>query len=706
MMGQNTENTVVIYPGPPGLTSADDYTVDVNGQVLFVYEARVNFSRVPDKDQVSELTPFAYFDFSGSVTVTVTTTREIKSVDLRPKSYGIVPKVNGNIIRFTLTEPRKITLELNGDLHRALHLFANPLECDVPDPDDPRVLYFGPGVHEAGTITLQCDQTVYLAGGAYVYGTIRGSGASNASIRGRGIISGQHETWYTAGIVADQCHSLNLRDIIIVDPAGWTVTIKDSDHVTVDNIKLLCSRKNSDGINLVSTRHAVVNDCFVRNWDDGICLKGMNGGDSHHTRVTRCVIWSDAAQSLELGYETQMAVLDDVLFQDIDIIHHLMPGYLALTVHNGDRATITNVLFEDIRVEDSVSALADVWIGDSQWMKDAERGYIRGVHFKNVSLLGRDWLTDPSIRTQPDVALSPLASRTSRLQGYDASHRVEAVTFENVHILGQFIGGVDEGGIHLGEHVGRVQFIPPSDGSPVASFLASTGAGAPPPVSIRFDASASRGQLDDIRTYLWAFGDGATATGLRATHTYTSQGNYLVELTVTDDAGRIGKSARFITILPAREANAGGPLLNGLGYQYYEGDFDPHTDFGQVAPVSEGICRNLDISSRKRDHSFGFVYTGYFHAPMDGVYRFKAGVAYAAAYAMVAGAALYIGDRDVSANNSGWGQIGLKAGYHPLRVTLFTKSADTRWEVKVAGPGIAEQPIPDEILFRSADDNR
>jgi hypothetical protein len=60
----------------------------------------------------------------------------------------------------------------------------------------------------------------------------------------------------------------------------------------------------------------------------------------------------------------------------------------------------------------------------------------------------------------------------------------------------------------------------------------------------------------------------------------------------------------------------------------------------------------------------GFAYTGYFHAPVDGVYRFKADVAFAAAYAMEAGAALSIGEREVSANNSGWGQIGLKAGCH------------------------------------------
>jgi len=54
---------------------------------------------------------------------------------------------------------------------------------------------------------------------------------------------------------------------------------------------------------------------------------------------------------------------------------------------------------------------------------------------------------------------------------------------------------------------------------------------------ITFDARASRAGAGQIVSYAWDFGDGATATGQRATHTYTHQGNYQVRLTVVDSGG-------------------------------------------------------------------------------------------------------------------------------------------------------------------------
>jgi len=40
-----------------------------------------------------------------------------------------------------------------------------------------------------------------------------------------------------------------------------------------------------------------------------------------------------------------------------------------------------------------------------------------------------------------------------------------------------------------------------------------------------------------ITTYSWVFGDGATATGVTASHTYAANGSYVITLTVTDDKG-------------------------------------------------------------------------------------------------------------------------------------------------------------------------
>ena len=66
-----------------------------------------------------------------------------------------------------------MTLEVNGNWVGALHLFANPPETDAPQPGDPNVIYFGPGIHEVSQLVVRNNQTVYVAGGAVVRGVIR-----------------------------------------------------------------------------------------------------------------------------------------------------------------------------------------------------------------------------------------------------------------------------------------------------------------------------------------------------------------------------------------------------------------------------------------------------------------------------------------------------------------------------------------------------
>lgn len=67
-------------------------------------------------------------------------------------------------------------------------------------------------------------------------------------------------------------------------------------------------------------------------------------------------------------------------------------------------------------------------------------------------------------------------------------------------------------------------------GSPVASFTASSPGFN---TTLNFDASGSIGGV----SYSWDFGDGNTGTGINASHTYATAGNYCVKLTVTNSCG-------------------------------------------------------------------------------------------------------------------------------------------------------------------------
>ncbi|MEY2848657.1 MAG: hypothetical protein RI885_1322 [Actinomycetota bacterium] len=70
------------------------------------------------------------------------------------------------------------------------------------------------------------------------------------------------------------------------------------------------------------------------------------------------------------------------------------------------------------------------------------------------------------------------------------------------------------------------------------------------------DASASTDTDGSIVRYSWDFGDGATASGASAGHTYTQAGSYTVTLTVTDDDGATDTTARVVTVVAPNVAPA------------------------------------------------------------------------------------------------------------------------------------------------------
>ena len=169
------KNTLPIYEGPKTMESSRTASVRVNGYELFVYDVMVNHEHIWNANTQPTYTPMAYFDFSGIVGVEIEMPgleHPVESAAVLPSAAGIVPEVRDGTVRFDLEEPGQYTVVFNGDVNKALHLFANPPEEEVPDPDDPGVYYIGPGEWVMDAIVLKDNETLYISGGAVLHSIV------------------------------------------------------------------------------------------------------------------------------------------------------------------------------------------------------------------------------------------------------------------------------------------------------------------------------------------------------------------------------------------------------------------------------------------------------------------------------------------------------------------------------------------------------
>jgi hypothetical protein len=440
-----------VSPAPPGEELSKAYTVEVEGKDVPVYIAKVapadparRWKAMDDKANSAdyfETAAFASFDMQGPVNVRVTCPQTIESAKALPSSFNLHPAIRGNSLTLTLVEPKPVTIEVNGRWVGALHLFANPPETDAPRAGDPHVIYFGPGIHEVSHLVVSNNQTVYVAGGALVRGLIRPdeefrvsgySGlrtysptfvlrGSNITFRGRGIVDGSCCPTHARNLVSVQGQDIRLEGVILRDASTWTIPIRQSDRVTVQNVKLLGYRANSDGIDICNSRDVTVEGCFIRTLDDLIVVKTDQGqGEARRILARDCVLWNEVAHALSIGAELRDNV-DDVRFTNCDVIHDQGREW-TLRVYHCDSARIRNVRFDTLRIEES-PRLISLWIDQAVWTRDTARGHIDGVQFKGIK-----------------ATANPLRVE---LKGYDAAHAIENVEFEDVVVNGRPLAAAD-----------------------------------------------------------------------------------------------------------------------------------------------------------------------------------------------------------------------------------------------------------------------
>lgn len=480
---------VVVYPAPEGCALNADFTVRVRApggawQPVPTYLVKVD--AVTGTEHAPRNTSLAYFDFAGSVEIAVTSARgRIEQARVRPLSYGITPRVSGDTLTFTLTQPRNLSVEVNGDIFGNLQLFANPIETSRPDPHDSNVIYFGPGLHEikasptpesslpplvnephgkyppafyrelrARTLRVPSGKTVYIAGGAVVRGRITCEGVENVRMLGRGMVE--------QGAKGSGVRIANSRNVEVEGIFTPQCLTGGSQHVRITNVKCMSYLGNGDGMNVIASTDVVIDGVFNRNSDDCITVYGSRGGfvgDARDITVQNSTLWADVAHPILVGTHgstPKPETLEHLTFRNLDILDHMeaqldYQGCLALNA--GDSNLIRHVRFEDIRIEDfRQGQLVNLRVFyNRKYCTSPGRG-IEDVLFKNITYTG----------THADLSL---------IAGYDDTRKVRGIVFEDLVINGTLITDVmaskpawyktsDLARIFIGEHVEGVEFLP------------------------------------------------------------------------------------------------------------------------------------------------------------------------------------------------------------------------------------------------------
>jgi hypothetical protein len=295
----------------------------------------------PEHNRDTYAHSWASFDFSGDpVEVRVRILRPLDGLTLPLKSCGIYPLplgiecdiIGDDVIRFTMEKPAKIAIVPNHlqaheklknitqkgvyeGYRNPLFLFSRNPETDIPSKNEPGTLvikpgetyevydfnnagtiYFEAGVHDYSKynpddlthrILLNKGQTVYLEGGAYVYGVFRSNEnlvGDMPVIMGRGTFSGDKQLWTDRHNVASK---VNIYGVQVTDPHN---------HLGVWGIARDVAafggwHGNTDGINAWRVEDDPyegwhVEDCFCQANDTNLFLGG-------NARVKNHTVWQN-----------------------------------------------------------------------------------------------------------------------------------------------------------------------------------------------------------------------------------------------------------------------------------------------------------------------------------------------------------------------------------------------------------------------------
>ena len=442
----NVTGQVTTWQALEGFASDKYYSIKVNGTPVEVFD--------------TPIASYAIFDFEGEANVEVNTMYDVRWVDVRPLRCNLKPTYTGdNSFSFKLNKPENLSLELNGRIRQQpLFIFAGKPETNRPSKADKNVIWFEEGkLYKDVKLELQDNQTVYIEGGAVVQGYLFAKGKKNIKIYGRGILDGSFNktdpTCNNRFIELRDCENITIEDITLHNATTWQVALFHCNKAKISGIHIVSESGSDDGLDICRCTNVLIDNIFAHTKDDCVAIKSQ--GDypatdpTDNILVKNCVFWNSIwGNAIEIGFELYSNEVKNIRFENIDIIH--VEDGATFSIHNAGQAHVHNVVFENIRVEDSRQKLFDVSIFFSQWGPDG----IRDPEFITKYYLHGAWDGVQKTPTGKESYHSQFRGKVSNIvfkdiqvvggllpfsvfHGFDKEKNVSGVTIENLTYMGK-----------------------------------------------------------------------------------------------------------------------------------------------------------------------------------------------------------------------------------------------------------------------------
>jgi len=375
-----------------------------------------------------------------AVEVKIISKHGFAGVELRPSGRRLSRQKADGSLRLKLHPKETVVLQWERDPGRCLHLSLRPTRLARAAARSPRLLRFGPGVHEieGGSLRLQSGQVLQLDEGAVLRATVVCENVKDVTIRGLGTIDlladcpvdpPSEQAPKQAAISILRSQHIRIEGITIRNPSHYGILLGQSRDIRIAHISVFTHCRWGDGIDSMACRDLRVEHCLVRTSDDCLAVyadRGVFAGTARGHIYRRCTLWADVAHPVMIGvHGLQKApgrIIEELRFEHLTILRHNEPGPMyqgCLALNPGDMNTIRDCSFSDILIEDPAAPrLLDLRVLFNPAYNPVPGQAIHDVLFRRIRYRG-----NPEI---PSV-----------FAGHDRHRRVWQIRIDDLRINGQ-----------------------------------------------------------------------------------------------------------------------------------------------------------------------------------------------------------------------------------------------------------------------------